>query len=336
MSLTLKPAGGAAAMRSDDDLIGVMQNSLYPGANADSIRLVLGYCRARGLDPLIKPVHIVPMWDKDTKQTRDVILPGIPLYRIQAARSGAYAGKSEPEFGPDKTMELGGVKVTFPQWCKVTVERIVAGQVRQFTAKEFWLENYATAKRDTDAPNAMWKRRAYGQLAKCTEAQALRMAFPEETGGEPTAEEMEGKSFAGTTIEHHAEPAAAPGSMREVAQQVRQRRAEMDRALDGDTIPALDEPQPQEDKLRLATDRLLAAIRRCDTAAAAQALSQNRYTAALLTQLAEDRPELHDEATAAFGEAFAKEPSPAPLTDAGLPGDPHFPAEQAAAAEAQP
>jgi hypothetical protein len=57
-----------------------------------------------------------------------------------------------------------------------------------FTAVEYWTENYATAGRDSDAPNAMWKRRPRGQIAKCAEAQALRKAFPE-LGSQPTADE---------------------------------------------------------------------------------------------------------------------------------------------------
>jgi hypothetical protein len=87
-----------------------------------------------------------------------------------------------------------------------------AAQRCDFTAVEYWMENYATAGRESEAPNAMWQKRAYGQLAKCAEAQALRMAFPEATGGEPTAEEMEGKTF-GNDAARGAEPAprrAAP------------------------------------------------------------------------------------------------------------------------------
>ena len=41
----------------------------------------------------------------------------------------------------------------------------------------------------------MWKKRPYGQIAKCAEAQALRKAFPEIVSQQTTAEEMEGKSL---------------------------------------------------------------------------------------------------------------------------------------------
>lgn len=188
-------SNAVAKIDNEREMISVLQDSLYPGASSESVSMVLAYCRAASLDVMKKPVHIVPMWDNKAKVMRDVVMPGIALYRIEASRTGQYIGKTEPEFGPVVSMDLGGVKVRFPEWCKMTVRRLVNGRESEFTAKEYWLENYATQKKDTDAPNAMWRKRAFGQLAKCAEAQALRMAFPEQTGGTNTDDEMEGKSL---------------------------------------------------------------------------------------------------------------------------------------------
>lgn len=204
MNAIVKTENTAIAALSEQDMMRVLENSLYPGANPDSIKLVLGYCRAAGLDPMQKPVHIVPISVKvgDQYRMRDVVMPGIGLYRTQASRTGEYAGITEPEFGPNKDLVVGQVTTTYPEWCKVTVKRMVSGSIVEFTAKEFWLENYATAKRDTQMPNAMWKRRPYAQLAKCAEAQALRKAFPE-LGAAPTADEtiIPDDDFQGNTID---------------------------------------------------------------------------------------------------------------------------------------
>jgi len=208
---------------SQEDMVSVLANSLYPGAKPESIALVLSYCRVNGLNPMLKPVHIVPTWVKsgrkkangdDIYEKRDILMPGIADYRIKAARSGQYGGKSEPEFGPIKEMKIGSDRVLYPEWCKITIKRIVQGQERDFPAKEFWLENYATVSKDSTVPNSMWRKRPFAQLAKCTESQALRMAFPELSGG-VTAEEMEGKDFIGQTIEHEPEGAGgvAPSSV---------------------------------------------------------------------------------------------------------------------------
>jgi len=193
MSAVMKQVDQTPAM-SESALVEVLSGSLYPGAAHNSVVMVLAYCQAAHLDPMLKPVHIVPVYQKGRGMV-DVVMPGIGLYRIQAARTGQYAGISDPEFGPSITTKLAGVEVTYPEWCRVTVKRQMSnGLVAEFTASERWMENYATAGKDTVAPNAMWKRRAFAQLAKCAEAQALRKAFPE-VGSAPTADEMEGKSF---------------------------------------------------------------------------------------------------------------------------------------------
>jgi phage recombination protein Bet len=197
---------------SEQELTKVLQSSLYPGAAPESIKMVLGYCRAAGLDPIQKPVHIVPMWDAKAGATRDVVMPGVNLYRTQAMRSGECAGVSEPEFGPDVTETIGGLQITFPNWCRVTVKRrLPTGEIVEFTAREFWKENYAVkgGKERSIAPNAMWTKRPYGQIAKCAEAQALRKAFPEFASA-PTADEMEGKNFGGDVRQHQQAEVIVP------------------------------------------------------------------------------------------------------------------------------
>ena len=188
----------------DQHIWSALKNSLYTGARDESIKMVLDYCKAAKLDPMQKPVHIVPMSVKNAltgkHEYKDVVMAGVGLYRIQAARSQQYAGVSEPEFGEDVTCNLGGADITYQKWCKVTVKKLVNNNIVEFTAKEYWLENYA-AKKDTATPNTMWQKRPYGQLAKCAEAQALRKAFPEIVSQHPTAEEMEGKNFDDLEIE---------------------------------------------------------------------------------------------------------------------------------------
>ena len=181
----------------------VLCNTLYPSNKPESVMLAWDYCEARELDIMMKPIHLVPMSIKNSQtnkyEMRDVPMPGVGLYRTQASRSGDYAGADEPEFGPVITKEFkdkykGNISISFPEWCKCTVHKLIGERIVSFSAKEYWLENYATAGRDTDCPNAMWQKRIYGQLAKCTEAQSLRKGWPE-VGQEPTAEEMEGKDF---------------------------------------------------------------------------------------------------------------------------------------------
>lgn len=216
--LTVQDSGGMTVEQATrNEMIRVLRTSLYPGASAPAVAGVLDYCRAAGLNPMLKPVHIVPMYVKskdangrDTSGMREVIMPGIAHYRTQASRTGRYIGKAAPEWGPVVEYELSGVKVSVPEWCRVTIKVVVDGHIAEFTAEEWWLENYATKSRDSKAPNSMWEKRSRGQLAKVSEAQALRIAFPELLGGLSTAEEMEGKTMGGDTETLSGPAAAAP------------------------------------------------------------------------------------------------------------------------------
>jgi phage recombination protein Bet len=179
-------------------------DAVWPAAKtADAVTLALSYCKARNLDPFKRPVHIVPVWSSEQNRWVESVWPGIGELRTTAFRTGLYAGRDVTEYGPDKTENLGGAQITFPEWAQVTVYRLGRnGERMPFPGpRVYWLETYATAKRDTLAPNAMWRRRSRGQIDKCAEAAALRAAFPEEMGNDQTADEMEGQ------VIDHAGPA---------------------------------------------------------------------------------------------------------------------------------
>lgn len=176
-SLDITPSGMSA-----------LRNSIFPGANDESIIMAVEYCVARKLDVFKKPCHIVPINTKNSKtgkyEWRDVIMPGIYELRTTAFRTGEMAGMDEPIFGDEK--EIHGI--TAPEYCKVTVYRLINGERYPFTHVEYFQE--AAATKNNGELNSMWTKRPRGQLAKCAEAGALRKAFPDEMGGIMTSDEV--------------------------------------------------------------------------------------------------------------------------------------------------
>ena len=227
---------------SDADLIGALRASHYPGARDESVWMVINYCRAMRVDPMLKPVHIVPMKVSNpaTRQDewRDVVMPGIGLYRIIADRSGAYLGKAAPVLGPIVTLDIMGDKFDVPEWIEVTVRKAVGQHVAEFTAREWWIENYG--QKSGGYVNQMWRTRRIGQLAKCAETQALRQAFPDLMPSGPTIDE---RSTSPDAIEHTdiaRESLPGPDSQAErIAEQLRGRKsAVVETAVDGRQVTA--------------------------------------------------------------------------------------------------
>ena len=191
----------------DESMWSALTSSIFPGAKPESIIMAVEYAKARNLDIMKKPCHIVPMSVKDSKtgqsQWRDVIMPSITEHRITATRTNQYAGQDAPVFGPMVDIKFGNIVHTVPESCTVTVYRIIHGDKVPFCHTEYFEEACATVK--DGGLNSMWTKRKRGQLAKCAEAGALRKAFPEEIGNEYTVEEMQGKTITvggAESIEH--------------------------------------------------------------------------------------------------------------------------------------
>lgn len=173
-----------------------LTKSLYPGASQASVLMVIDYCRARNLDPLKKPCHIVPMQVKVGRdyEWRDVILPGIYELRTTAMRTGLYLGHSKPEYGPE--IEYLGVKA--PEYVDLVIYRwSEAAQMKaEYPVRARFIETCGTTwdkQANAAKVNARWSKAPVQMLVKCAEAAGLREAFPDELGGQMTVEEMEGQ-----------------------------------------------------------------------------------------------------------------------------------------------
>lgn len=169
--------------------------AVFPGARTlDSIQLALSYCKRRNLDPFKRVVHIVPVWDNEQKKYVDTIWPGIAELRTTAFRTGQYAGADPTEFGPTVEQTWQDEKtpaftIQYPAWAQLTVYRLVGGQrVPVPGPRVYWLETYSARGR-SGVPNERWRRAPFQMLEKCTEAAALRRAFPEELGDEHSHDE---------------------------------------------------------------------------------------------------------------------------------------------------
>ena len=177
------------------DTWNTLKNSVFPGALSSSILMAIDYCKARKLDVLKKPCHIVPMSVKDAKtgdhNFRDVVLPGIYEYRTTAQRTGLYLGHSKPEYGPE--VESEGLSA--PQWCEMTFLRwnVLSARTVEFPIRVYFREVVGLDK--NGKVNARWSKAPVQMLTKCTEAAGLREAFPEELGGEMTVDEIIGQTF---------------------------------------------------------------------------------------------------------------------------------------------
>lgn len=166
-------------------------SSIFPGAKVDSVLMYVDYCRARKLDIMKRPAHIVPMKVKQGESWvwRDVVMPGIYEYRTTAQRTGFYLGHSEPEYGPD--IEFAGVLA--PAWVYCVFKRWnpIAGIIAEFPVKTYFAEVVALTK--DKIANDRWYKAPIQMMTKCNEAAGLREAFPDEFGGTQTIEELDGR-----------------------------------------------------------------------------------------------------------------------------------------------
>lgn len=139
-------------------------------------------CVRTGLDPFARQIYMIERQGKQTIQT------GIDGFRLIARRAvdkrNETLGYSEPLWcGEDGVWRDVWLAAEPPRAAKVVVHR--AGQ--PFPAVALMSE-FRALKRD-GTPAAQWASKPVHMLAKCAEALALRMAFPQDLSGLYTTDE---------------------------------------------------------------------------------------------------------------------------------------------------
>jgi hypothetical protein len=159
------------------------------------------------------------MYNSRLRRKVQVVMRGINEVEITAARTQQWAGMDAPEYGPPIAKTFKGtfenddgskrdveVRVEFPEWCKLTVYRLVGNKERPFTEQLWWIECYGRAGFRSEVPNERWTKAPRQMLHKCVKAAVLRAAFPEEASGF-VKEEMEDREIesGGIVIDGKAE-----------------------------------------------------------------------------------------------------------------------------------
>ncbi len=168
----------------------LIKRTVARGATDDELRLFIQVCKGAQLNPFLRQVHLVKRWDSKEGREVGAIQVGIDGFRAVAESSGQYAGNDDPIYGEEKEIEYTRdkaiKKMMAPTKATVTVYKLMEGQRMAFTATARWEEYYPGPK-----IGFQWHIRPYLMLGKCSEALALRKAFPKLLSGMYAAEEMD-------------------------------------------------------------------------------------------------------------------------------------------------
>jgi phage recombination protein Bet len=185
---TLPPAQSGLTVDRALELAGVdatefalLASTTFKAAQSlEELVTVIATTRRRGLDGLSKQVY----YERFGGASSDPSLhTGIDGLRAIAAATGRYGGSGEPRFSDAWDMPLNEAEKPrtkrVPAKCVVTVWAIVQGRSCAFEGVAWMEESYPGA----GPRGRMWQLRPQGMLSIAAERQALRKAFPNETGG---------------------------------------------------------------------------------------------------------------------------------------------------------
>ena len=152
----------------------LISTTIAPGCTGDELRLFAYACQRTGLDPFSKQIYAIKRGGKMTIQA------GIDGLRAIAERTGELDGSTTEWCGDDGQWSDVWLSAKPPAAAKTTIWR--KGCSRSFTG--------VARFSDYNAGQGLWSKMPAAMIAKCSEALALRKAFPANLSGVYSTDEM--------------------------------------------------------------------------------------------------------------------------------------------------
>jgi phage recombination protein Bet len=153
----------------------LISTTIAPGCSNDELRLFAYACQRTGLDPFSKQIYAIKRGGKMTIQA------GIDGLRSIAERTGQLDGSETLWCGDDGVWTDVWLGSKPPAAAKTTIWRKGAGH--PFTG--------VARFQDYNAGQGLWSKMGATMIAKCSEALALRKAFPADLSGVYSSDEMD-------------------------------------------------------------------------------------------------------------------------------------------------
>jgi phage recombination protein Bet len=153
----------------------LIATTIAPGCSSDELRLFAYACQRTGLDPFSKQIYAIKRGGKMQIQA------GIDGLRAIAERTGELDGSHTEWCGDDGQWSDVWLSAKPPAAAKTTIWR--KGSSHPFTG----VARFA----DYNAGQGLWSKMPAAMIAKCSEALALRKAFPANLSGVYSTDEME-------------------------------------------------------------------------------------------------------------------------------------------------
>ena len=195
---TYQPNGLAIApeqTRFTDEQRAVLAHMGVENAPDADLSVFMHVCQRTGLDPFARQIHMIGRNSFNSKtngwETKYTIQTGIDGYRVVGHRAADRTKTRITLEAPEWCHEDGSWRPVWskgwgwPMAARVTIRR----NGDPFTAVAIF-DEYKQTKKGGDLTQ-MWAQRPAGQLAKCAEALAWRMAFPHDLAGIYVEEEMQ-------------------------------------------------------------------------------------------------------------------------------------------------